>query len=120
MIAENFDTPFLLPSKVAIIASGINTVSNDQSSNLSIPKGEKIKMFAAINTNNTGDKIKLVFSIEYLGLTAQEVYEEWLANKDKPVVVEEVKELNMEEALKAVLAGDYQTLAYILYPEDFE
>ena len=56
----------------------------------------------------------------YLGLTAQEVYEEWLANKDKPVVTEEVKELNIEEALKAVLAGDYQTLAYILYPEDFE
>lgn len=59
-------------------------------------------------------------SNEYLGLTAQEVYEEWLANKDKPVVAEEVKELNIEEALKAVLAGDYQSLAFMLYPEDFE
>ena len=56
----------------------------------------------------------------YLGLTAQEVYEEWLANKDKPVVAEEVKELNIEKALKAVLAGDYQSLAFMLYPEDFE
>ena len=57
----------------------------------------------------------------YLGLTAQEVYEEWLTNKDKVAEPIEVKkEIDMEEALKAVLAGDYQTLAYILYPEDFE
>lgn len=57
----------------------------------------------------------------YLGLTAQEVYEQWLANKDKVAESIEIKkEINIEEALKAVLAGDYQTLAYILYPEDFE
>ena len=56
----------------------------------------------------------------HLGLTAQEVYEQWLATKDKAVEIVESKEINIEEALKAVLAGDYQTLAYILYPEDFE
>ena len=57
-------------------------------------------------------------SNEYLGLTAQEVYEQWLATKDTPIIPKQ--ELNIEEALKAVLAGDMYSLAYMLYPEDFE
>ena len=56
----------------------------------------------------------------HLGLTAQEVYEQWLVDKDKSTESIEDKKIDIEEALKAVLAGDYQTLAYILYPEDFE
>ena len=56
----------------------------------------------------------------HLGLTAQEVYEQWLVDKDKPTESIEDKKIDIEESLKAVLAGDYQTLAYILYPEDFE
>lgn len=57
-------------------------------------------------------------SNELLGLSAQESYEQWLINKDK--LKEQKKDINIEDALKSVLAGDYQSLAYILYPEDFE
>ena len=66
----------------------------------------------------------------HLGLTAQEVYEKWLYNKENPKpiqptleeIVAMLQEENqlLRENQKAILAGDMQTLAYNLYPEDFE
>ena len=66
----------------------------------------------------------------HLGLTAQEVYEKWLYNKENPKpiqptleeIVAMLQEENqlLRENQKAILAGDMQTLAYNLYPEDFK
>ena len=66
----------------------------------------------------------------HLGLTAQEVYEKWLYDKENPKpiqptleeIVAMLQEENqlLRENQKAILAGDMQTLAYNLYPEDFK
>lgn len=81
---------------------------------------EFISQIEELNNDLIETPYGIFTSNTHLGLTAQEVYEQWLASKDKVVEVVESKEINIEEALKAVLAGDYQTLAYILYPDDFE
>ena len=71
------------------------------------------------------------------GLSAYEVYENYLYNLNNPPVQEptleekvqlqedkisilENENLLLKESLKLVLAGDMYSLAKVLYPEDFE
>lgn len=76
-----------------------------------------------IKDNSTLILIKIAYHLgeKYLIFTDEEViYEltetEILGNK---ISILEAKNKRLEEGLQAVLSGDMQSLAYILYPEDF-
>ena len=77
-----------------------------------------------IKDNSTLILIKIAYHLgeKYLIFTDEEViYEltetEILGNK---ISILEAKNKRLEEGLQAVLSGDMQSLAYILYQEDFE
>ncbi|WP_286315880.1 hypothetical protein [Romboutsia ilealis] len=50
---------------------------------------------------------------------AQYTYQEWQEVQENKISILEEENENLKEGLQAVLRGDMQSLAYILYPEDF-
>ena len=73
------------------------------------------------NSNLTLIKIAYHLGEKYLIFTDEKIeYEltenEILANK---ISILEAENENIKEGLRAILRGDMQSLAYILYPEDF-
>ena len=74
------------------------------------------------NSNLTLIKIALHLNESYLVFTDEEVIydlteNEILGNKISILAAENE---SLKEGLRAVLRGDMQSLAYILYPEDFD
>ena len=76
-----------------------------------------------INDNSNLTLIKIAYHLgeSYLVFTDEEIEyklteNEILGNK---ISILEAENENLKEGLRAVLRGDMQSLAYILYPEDF-
>ena len=76
-----------------------------------------------INKNSHLTLIKIAYHLDenYLIFTDKEIIYELTENEilgNKISILESENE-NLKEGLRAVLRGDMQSLAYILYPEDF-
>lgn len=73
------------------------------------------------NSNLTLIKIALHLNESYLVFTDEEVIYDLTENEilGNKISILEAKNKRLEEGLQAVLSGDMQSLAYILYPEDF-
>lgn len=73
------------------------------------------------NSNLTLIKIANHLGEDYLVFTDEEITYELTENEilGNKISILEAKNKRLEEGLQAVLSGDMQSLAYILYPEDF-
>ena len=73
------------------------------------------------NSNLTLIKIALHLNESYLVFTDEEVIYDLTENEilGNKISILEAENENLKEGLRAVLRGDMQSLAYILYPEDF-
>ena len=60
---------------------------------------------------------ELIFSYEEL--PAEPIEPTWEEQMESKISILEAENENLKEGLRAVLRGDMQSLAYILYPEDF-
>lgn len=79
--------------------------------------------YPKLSQNSTGIMVnletkELIFSYEELPTPSQEPTEIEII-KEKISILEAENE-SLKEGLRAVLRGDMQSLAYILYPEDFD
>lgn len=77
--------------------------------------------YPKLSQNSTGVMVnletkELIFSYEELPNLPQESEIEVMQNK---ISILESKNEKLKEGLQAVLRGDMQSLAYLLYPEDF-
>ena len=83
---------------------------NDNELNLLIKENEDKHL---IEVNFFLDKNNIaIFSTEPKPLTLEEIL-------TKKISILEAENATLREGLQAVLSGDMQSLAYILYPEDF-
>lgn len=78
--------------------------------------------YPKLSQNSTGVMVdletkELIFSYEELPTPPQEPTE--IEIIQKKISILEAENENLKEGLRAVLRGDMQSLAYILYPEDF-
>lgn len=73
------------------------------------------------NINLTLIKIALHLGESYLVFTDEEVIYDLTENEilGNRISILEAENENLKEGLRAILRGDMQSLAYILYPEDF-
>lgn len=76
-----------------------------------------------INKNSHLTLIKIAYHLDenYLIFTDEEIIYELTENKilGNKISILEAENESLKEGLRAVLRGDMQSLAYILYPEDF-
>lgn len=74
------------------------------------------------NINLTLIKIALHLGESYLVFTDEEVIYDLTENEilGNRISILEAENESLKEGLRAVLRGDMQSLAYILYPEDFD
>lgn len=76
-----------------------------------------------INKNSHLTLIKIAYHLDenYLIFTDEEIIYELTENEilGNKISILEAENENLKEGLRAVLRGDMQSLAYILYPEDF-
>ena len=61
---------------------------------------------------------ELIFSYEEL--PAEPIEPTWEEQMESKIYILEAENESLKEGLRAVLRGDMQSLAYILYPEDFD
>ena len=61
---------------------------------------------------------ELIFSYEEL--PAEPIEPTWEEQMESKISILEAENESLKEGLRAVLRGDMQSLAYILYPEDFD
>ena len=78
--------------------------------------------YPKLSQNSTGAMVnletkELIFSYEEL--PAEPIEPTWEEQMESKISILEAKNKRLEEGLQAVLSGDMQSLAYILYPEDF-
>lgn len=78
--------------------------------------------YPKLSQNSTGVMVnletkELIFSYEELPTPPQEPTE--IEKIQEKISILEAENENLKEGLRAVLRGDMQSLAYILYPEDF-
>lgn len=79
--------------------------------------------YPKLSQNSTGVMVdletkELIFSYEELPTPPQEPTE--IEIIQKKISILEAEDESLKEGLRAVLRGDMQSLAYILYPEDFD
>lgn len=76
-----------------------------------------------INKNSHLTLIKIAYHLDenYLIFTDEEIIYELTENEilGNKISILEAENENLKEGLRAILRGDMQSLAYILYPEDF-
>lgn len=76
-----------------------------------------------INKNSHLTLIKIAYHLNenYLIFTDEEIIYELTENEilGNKISILEAENENLKEGLRAILRGDMQSLAYILYPEDF-
>ena len=76
-----------------------------------------------INKNSHLTLIKIAYHLDenYLIFTDEEIIYELTENEilGNRISILEAENESLKEGLRAVLRGDMQSLAYILYPEDF-
>lgn len=76
-----------------------------------------------INKNSHLTLIKIAYHLNenYLIFTDEEIIYELTENEilGNKISILEAENESLKEGLRAVLRGDMQSLAYILYPEDF-
>lgn len=76
-----------------------------------------------INKNSHLTLIKIAYHLDenYLIFTDEEIIYELTENEilGNKISILEAENESLKEGLRAVLRGDMQSLAYILYPEDF-
>lgn len=76
-----------------------------------------------INKNSHLTLIKIAYHLDenYLIFTDEEIIYELTENEilGNKISILEAENENLKEGLRAVLRGDMQSLAYILYPQDF-
>lgn len=79
--------------------------------------------YPKLSQNSTGVMVnletkELIFSYEEL--PAEPIEPTWEEQMESKISILEAENENLKEGLRAVLRGDMQSLAYILYPEDFD
>lgn len=76
-----------------------------------------------INKNSHLTLIKIAYHLDenYLIFTDEEIIYELTENEilGNKISILEAENESLKEGLRAILRGDMQSLAYILYPEDF-
>lgn len=76
-----------------------------------------------INKNSHLTLIKIAYHLDenYLFFTDEEIIYELTENEilGNKISILEAENESLKEGLRAILRGDMQSLAYILYPEDF-
>ena len=78
--------------------------------------------YPKLSQNSTGVMVnletkELIFSYEEL--PAEPIKPTWEEQMESKISILEAENESLKEGLRAVLRGDMQSLAYILYPEDF-
>lgn len=77
-----------------------------------------------INKNSHLTLIKIAYHLNenYLIFTDEEIIYELTENEilGNKISILEAENESLKEGLRAILRGDMQSLAYILYPEDFD